>query len=330
MKISFILPSLNFSGGVKVVKQYCQKLNEFGHDCQIWYPLKTWRGSEPNCHCYISPRTMEFQIPEADIVIATAWETAQFVNDLPDKCGKKVYFVQHWEQFDHFSHGTPPKHEIDETYWLPLHHIYVSHFVWRLIPPENNNVQKGPTICHNGIELPEPREKDYSKPSILFPNRPEEWKGTKTALKVLEKIHDQYPQVPISCYGWSDIPMPDWINVYTRPDDEELSDLMWEHTIFYFPSWIEGFGLPPLEAAAHGCAVVCGNRKNAMPELFKQCEEYEMCFADDEESSFLLLMDFCKSMYSRNLFGHNAWVTAHQYTLDRAARRFEECLKNLL
>ena len=36
-------------------------------------------------------------IPDADIIIASAWKTAQFVEKLPLSKGKPFYFVQHYE-----------------------------------------------------------------------------------------------------------------------------------------------------------------------------------------------------------------------------------------
>ena len=43
---------------------------------------------------------------------------------------------------------------------------------------------------------------------------------------------------------------------YERPSDDELAELYSSADIFAFPSHIEGFGLPPLEAMACNTPVV--------------------------------------------------------------------------
>ena len=48
--------------------------------------------------------------------------------------------------------------------------------------------------------------------------------------------------------------------------DADLAALYSLADVFVFPSWLEGFGLPPLEALACGTPVVSSNRP-AMPEV---------------------------------------------------------------
>jgi glycosyltransferase involved in cell wall biosynthesis len=49
-------------------------------------------------------------------------------------------------------------------------------------------------------------------------------------------------------------------------DDCELSVIYQNARVFAFPSFFEGFGLPPLEAMSFGCPVVCSNR-TSLPEV---------------------------------------------------------------
>jgi glycosyltransferase involved in cell wall biosynthesis len=44
-----------------------------------------------------------------------------------------------------------------------------------------------------------------------------------------------------------------------RVSDEELEGLYLGATAFVFPTHFEGFGLPPLEALAHGCPVIASD-----------------------------------------------------------------------
>lgn len=51
-----------------------------------------------------------------------------------------------------------------------------------------------------------------------------------------------------------------------RVDDKKLADLYQNALAFIFPSFYEGFGIPPLEAQASGCPVIASN-KAAIPEV---------------------------------------------------------------
>lgn len=50
------------------------------------------------------------------------------------------------------------------------------------------------------------------------------------------------------------------------PDDAELAACYARAAVFVFPSWLEGFGMPPLEAMAAGCPVASSSAP-AMPEI---------------------------------------------------------------
>ena len=55
--------------------------------------------------------------------------------------------------------------------------------------------------------------------------------------------------------------------------DADLEALFQEASAYVFPSLYEGFGLPPLEAMAHGCPVVSSNRAS-MPEILGEAATY--------------------------------------------------------
>ena len=50
-------------------------------------------------------------------------------------------------------------------------------------------------------------------------------------------------------------------------DDDELLDFYRAASFFVYPSFAEGFGIPPLEAAAAGCPVLCSNQ-TAMSDFY--------------------------------------------------------------
>jgi glycosyltransferase involved in cell wall biosynthesis len=54
---------------------------------------------------------------------------------------------------------------------------------------------------------------------------------------------------------------------------EEMEQLLTEASLLVFPSFYEGFGLPPVEAMAHGCPVVVSNVAS-LPEVCGDAVEY--------------------------------------------------------
>lgn len=62
--------------------------------------------------------------------------------------------------------------------------------------------------------------------------------------------------------------------------DKELAELYQNALIYVFPSFYEGFGLPPLEAMSHGLPVVSSN-KTCLPEILGESALY---FNPDDET----------------------------------------------
>jgi glycosyltransferase involved in cell wall biosynthesis len=56
------------------------------------------------------------------------------------------------------------------------------------------------------------------------------------------------------------------VNFTGRVTDSELVNLYQRASVMVFPSFYEGFGLPPLEAMACGCPVIASNA-SAVPEV---------------------------------------------------------------
>ncbi len=55
--------------------------------------------------------------------------------------------------------------------------------------------------------------------------------------------------------------------------DEEVKALMSECKAFVFPSYYEGFGIPPLEAMSVGAKIIC-SKAASLPEIYEDCAYY--------------------------------------------------------
>ena len=142
MKITFIIPHAGLSGGIRVVAIYAERLKNLGHHVTVVsLPLqpkpfkqkikallkeKKWPVQKPGPSHFdnvdVQHTILERyrpivndDVPDADVVIATWWETAEWVHRFQLSKGTKFYFVQH-----HETHNNQPIERVKATYSLPL------------------------------------------------------------------------------------------------------------------------------------------------------------------------------------------------------------------
>ena len=114
------------------------------------------------------------------------------------------------------------------------------------------------------------------KKIILNVNTIQPRKNISNLIKAFDKMNDKNAILLISGkFGWK---YEEIINVYEESlnknnihflgftEDEELANLYNISSVFIYPSFYEGFGLPPLEAMACGCPVITSNT-SSLPEV---------------------------------------------------------------
>ena len=146
MRVTFVLPFRFATGGARVVAQYAERLHRRGHAASVVFPavpyrfrdsprlgsgLRGWLGTLasnllpdaiPSGPTVVSQASMVPMIadrflPDADVVVATAWPTAPSVARLSRSKGVKCYLIQHREL------DSGPSAAVDATYRLPLFRI---------------------------------------------------------------------------------------------------------------------------------------------------------------------------------------------------------------
>ena len=240
----------------------------------------------------LSPKWIfERKIPDADVIIATEWRTAYAVAGLSEEKGEKYHLLHEyecWEMWNnekcwqraeeiskktgepiHFAmvdidtsdlpfHGT--RKLIDNAIKLPLKKITVSTWVKELIEKKFN--QKVEAVILNGVnfDIFYCENKIWNeKKRILAPYRDAKRKGVEDVIKAFEIIRNKHTDVRFVMFGPMKAEIPDWIEFHENISDGELRRLYCSTDIFVLPSWVEGFGLPAMEAMACKCAVVATN-----------------------------------------------------------------------
>lgn len=287
MRITFVLPGwARFPiGGFKVVYEYANRLAERGHDVSIVHSLITpprqvgtvkkiaasiisrishrfkfpkvnWFDIAPEVKILISSNLNEKFIPEGDVIVATAWQTAAWVAKQPSTRGRKFYLMQD------FYPWLASKDELETTWHLPLKKIAVSRWLRDNV---TQAVETDVTVIPNGIDHKIFRLlNDFAgrPPRVTMLFSPVNYKAADDGLQALEMCKRYHPELMVSLFGPT-LPkrIPDWVTYQKNIPDTRLAELFNQSKIYLCSSLAEGFALPPAEAMACGCAVVstdCG------------------------------------------------------------------------
>lgn len=396
MKINFILPGVDISGGVRVIFEYANRLAERGHDVTIlsptipsrmddrwtslrakirqiigtlrrfsgdtdvsWFDLNAEIRQMPSLSSRLNS-IVATSVPDADMTIATAWQTAYFVDSLPKSKGEKAYFVQHYEIWDTWNSDeaweqvtsladeaasypiemyevTPlnpkvkrQKELVDHSYELPLSKITISSWLEKLLESKFNQDVTGviTNSVNHSIFYPE-RTDNSDTVSILLPSRDTPWKGEREAQELVKEIGTSY-DVDIHMYGSEpeQCAYSDYVIQHSNISDEKLRHLYSNADIFVLPSWVEGFGLPPLEAMACKCAVVATN-VGGVPDYAEHGETAIVVPPRDSleliEGVRQLINDEEKRMYLQE----QGYKQVQKYTWSDATEKLEQALQNI-
>lgn len=283
MKINFIIPFKRMSGGIRVVYIYSNYLVSKGHDVCCYLPMVSYKGKNQNlafrikasisnaikkeawfdCHFPVKcvPLIKEKYIRDADITIATSWQTSYDVAKLSMSKGKKFYFVQDYEVFN------GEKEMVENSYKLGIPMITISKKLAEQLLGFSNNV----TVVNNGLfedEYINGYKENNRKFTITFMFHEAPHKGSAEALAVINKLLNRYHDIKIQVFGRK-LPsdLPESFVKFQCPDRKDLIVAYQKSDVYLFTSKIEAWGLPIVEAMANKCAVV-GRKIGALDELY--------------------------------------------------------------
>jgi glycosyltransferase involved in cell wall biosynthesis len=295
LKISFLLPGTGHlpSGGSKVVYEYANHLSRRGHRVTLVHPArvlaqaspfqvargalsfvlrgparqyrpKKWFPLEPAVRTIWVPTLSSRFIPDGDVVLATAWATAEWVVDYPAVKGEKFYLIQSWETW------AGPEERVRATWKTPLKKIVIARWLWDIASELGVKCAYVP----NGIDfelfgLDNPIEnRNPNHLMMLYHTHPV--KGSADGLEALSLLKKELPELRATLFGTSspNPPFPRWIDYRRLPSQRELRACYNQAAIFVAPAHMEGWPLPPAEAMVCGAAVAAtdigGHREYAV------------------------------------------------------------------
>ena len=110
-------------------------------------------------------------------------------------------------------------------------------------------------------------------------------------------------------------------------EDETLAALYKQAAALIYPSLYEGFGIPPLEAMAVGCPVICSN-SSSLPEVVG--EAAETFDPSNEESMRAAIEHVLGSPSRRNVLIEAGWARYPLFTWEKCAQETEAIYRKLL
>lgn len=284
MRITFVLPAANLSGGTRVVSIYAQELMRLGHVVQVispppartrfrrklksWLFLKGWPSDPKRLKSHLDDTPIDHRVldrwrpvrdgdvPDADVVVATWWETAEWVFRLSERKGAKVYFIQHHEVFSHL-----PLERCMATYRMPMHKIVIAQWLKELM--ETKYDDRIVDLVHNSVDPKQfsssPRGKQ-PVPTVGLLYATDVFKGLDISIDVLGKLRERFANLRIVSFGTESprehLALGPGADFYYCPPQHELRNLYATCDLWLTASRSEGFNLPAMEAMACRTPVV--------------------------------------------------------------------------
>ena len=282
MRITFVVPILEVSGGARIVAGHAERLAARGHEVVVVAPANERTGFRERAKALLGLRKVadpftrshlelanvalhvlaerrpivQEDVPDADVIIATWWETAEWIWAMPPAKGAKVHFLQHYEAFENV-----PAERVDAVWRLPTAKIAVAQWLVDLGRERFgiDDIALVPNSVDERFFSAGSRSKGCP-PTVGFLFHNAAFKDIPTTLAAIKRLKQLQPSVRFVSFG-SVIPapseLPSYVEFHHLPTQEQIASIYARCDAWLSTSRSEGFNLPPLEAMASGCPAVC-------------------------------------------------------------------------
>lgn len=284
MRITFLLPPVNMSGGIRVIAIHAQNLAQRGHQVTLvstpkpktrkLHHIQAALGLRraPKSHLdslQLDHRVLESarpivdaDVPDADIVISTWWETAEWAQRLSPAKGRKVYFIQGYEIFHEAG-----AERCRNTYRMPMRKIVVARWLARIMRDEYADADVD--IVHNSVDKVQFNARERGKQprptlGLLYSDAPV--KGVDMALRAVAILRQRIPDLRVVSFGSA---QPGAVagelgDFHFDPPQSSIKDLYAQCDVWLSASRSEGFNLTAMEAMA--CRTPVVSTRTGWPE----------------------------------------------------------------
>lgn len=357
--VTFFLPRFRASpsGGQRVPLTHANELARRGHDVTVlsglYYPtnddLTASRVTELAANQYVRlhPRRRrpawfdvhpdvdvvtrycirERHVPDADAAIACyGGKTSPFVDSLPASKGTGFHLVQGGRTYHPDSEG-----DASRLWEYPLYRIVVSEWLYErgleMGVPEARLCRVPNAVDHGTFRVTTPVAD--RGPVVAMAHETQAYKRFETGWAAVRAARDRHPDLRAVVFGGEDPDrsFPAWCTYRATPSDEALSALYNRAAVFVHPSVWEGWGLPPMEAMACGCAVV-GTDHGGLREFATDAETALLCPPGDVDCLTDAVAALLADDARRRELARRGVERVGEFTWPRSADRLLECLRD--
>ncbi len=352
-KVVFLLPNNadKPTGGAKVVFEYANRFANDGVHVDIVYAAYSkwmtygilhtiyylikylyalvsknyrpkWFKISNDIHQHLVWSLDKYKYSQESKIIATAIDTAYYLNKYQIHKNNKFYFVQGFENWfvsDDFVKG---------TYKYKINKITISNWLKQII----NDCGEYTALVPNGYDLNFFRLitpiKNRNKYEIACMYHTSPLKGLDIVFRALEIVKRKYPKIHVTLFGTFNKPnnLKTWISYYQKPNKEILINIYNKAAIFVGASYDEGWGLTIGEAMASGCAIACTDNKG-YKEMAK--DNYTALLSPTGDTE-LLASNIIRLISNDNLrknIASNGYHFIKQFDIENSYLLFKQCIE---
>lgn len=358
MRVTFTIASADMAGGCKVVSIYVRELIALGHEAIVIspppraVPLRSRLRSalRGNFSALIPPKHVSHlellgvphtyldryrpitaaDVPDADVIIGTWWETMEWIRDFPRSKGARAYFIQGNE-----TDLGNDRERVMRTWDVPSQKITVSSWLLELV--KERTAEEDIALVPNTVDRAQfdapPRGKQ-PRPTLGVAYASIPLKGFDVACRAIARIRKEIPDLRIVTFASSKPvthqPLPAGAEFTYRPPQDHIRELYASCDVWLSSSRAEGFGLPALEAMACRCPLV-STRYGGPADFLRDDENGYLVDVDDDEALARRAIEILQAPEAKwRQLSDAAYATAHRYTWTDATLKLVAALEHAI
>jgi glycosyltransferase involved in cell wall biosynthesis len=356
LRINYVLPRPDLSGGLKSSRLIAEAMGRRGHKVTILFPTKrrplpslrhprqwikeiwhrcAWAGCEhhlvkstvgllPVARHYVTSG----DAPDADITMASWWETVESLNDWPASKGIKVHYIRGYEVFCRRHRA-----RVESVYRLNYPKVVNGTWLKRVMEEEYG---KEAVVVPNGVDRSQFAADVRSKasvPTVGLLYHESVNKGVVDAFEAIRIAQCRIPELRVISFGMSPslklIPPPNF-TYYVRPAQNLIPKIYQSVDCWIISSLSEGLPMPGLEAAACRCPVVATRCGGAEDYVQDGINGYLVPVQDPAAMAVRLLDVLYASDGEWRNMSEASYRIAQGFDWDRSAERLEGVLHEVI